>query len=479
MTDLDPPVLTTGESWDTYWRDAEYDAAYTSGGIDHPLIQSFWKEYFRAVQAAYDAPKIIDIASGNGAVIECAESSFGGQLPDLTCLDISTSAIEMLEQRFPNVQTVIADANQIPLDSAGFDIATSQFGIEYAGLEAIIEVARLLAPGGQLAFLMHNQGGSIYQECAASLDAIERMQKAEFISSAITMFEKGFAACRGADRAEYEAAARQLAPAVRTLESILTQYGTHIAGDLVMRLYDDVGTIHEQIQHYEPSEVLNWLDRLEDQLQAFAGRMASMRDAAIDSATFRQLCEQLRKQGFTTLRAEALVEPDRPLPLAWVLVAVQDPAEAMSDDLGGDASEEVAAWIRENLDESVDELMRLGVVTATLVEARPIWSLPFEFVIGQVRDADDKSTFKWVISGAVPVDHIDSTIATTPREAARYFALKWQLDAARYRDSSIQESVSPEQKQSWDQLGEKLATQAETLFELVDTESLWQQSGDS
>ena len=50
------------------------------------------------------------------------------------------------------------------------------------------------------------------QHCTASLDAIERMQQAKFIPYAIAMFDKGFAACRGADRAAYEAAAKQLAP---------------------------------------------------------------------------------------------------------------------------------------------------------------------------------------------------------------------------------------------------------------------------
>ena len=151
----------------------------------------------------------------------------------------------------------------------------------------------------------------------------------------------------------------------------------------------------------------------------------------------------------------------------------------MPDDLTGNTGDDVSAWIKEILNESVDELMRRGVVTATLVEARPVWSLPFEIVIGQIRDADDKSTFKWVISGAVPVDHVESAVAATPREAARHFALKWQLDAVRYRDPSVQESLGPELKQGWDQLGERLATQAEALFELVETESLWQESGDS
>lgn len=323
MTDRNPRASPVGESWDTYWRDAEHGAAYTAGGISHPAIQSYWNEVFRAARARYEAPRIIDIASGNGAVVECAKTAFGGRLPDFTCLDISASAIEMLEQRFPDVHTVVADARQIPLESAGYDIATSQFGIEYAGLAAMDEVARLVAPGGQLALLLHNRSGSIYRDCAANLDAIQRVLQANFIPYSIDMFEKGFAAVRGANRAAYEEAAKRLAPAVRTLESILTQHGTHIADETVMRLNEDIGRIHENIQRYDPSEVLDWLNRMDGELQAYAGRMASMCESAIDSETFGRLCDGLRGQAFTTIRAAALAEPAEQPPLAWALIATR------------------------------------------------------------------------------------------------------------------------------------------------------------
>jgi len=323
MTNSKSDSLPPDESWDTYWHGSLHGAAYTSGGISHPAILSFWDEFFKAAMKQYETPNIIDIGSGNGAVVECAKSAFGGQLPDFTCLDISTSAINILKDRFSGVHGVVADACSIPLDSAGFDIATSQFGIEYAGLEAIDEVARLVAPGGQLALLLHNKAGGIHKECAASLDAIERVQEAAFIPYSITMFEEGFAACRGTDRAKYEDAAKQLAPAIRTLESIITQYGEHVAGDTVIRLYEDVGRIHERIQYYEPTEVLGWLERMDGELQAFAGRMASMCNAAIDSATFGRLCERLRGQGYSTKQAEPLAVSDQELPLAWALIAVR------------------------------------------------------------------------------------------------------------------------------------------------------------
>lgn len=149
----------------------------------------------------------------------------------------------------------------------------------------------------------------------------------------------------------------------------------------------------------------------------------------------------------------------------------------MSEKLHGGESEELATWTREKLDEAVEEMMRLGVVTDTLVEARPVWRLPYKIMIAQVRDANEQTRFNWIIAGEVPIDYLDSTVASTPREAARHFALKWQLDAARYQDPSVQKTLSLDPGQSWDRLGGRLADKAEELFDLVSDESVWQGSG--
>jgi hypothetical protein len=79
MTNEKSEHLPVIESWDTYWQGAQASAAYTGGGSSHPLILSFWDDYFRDVQRRGGEPKIIDIASGNGAVVECASTAFGGQ----------------------------------------------------------------------------------------------------------------------------------------------------------------------------------------------------------------------------------------------------------------------------------------------------------------------------------------------------------------------------------------------------------------
>jgi ubiquinone/menaquinone biosynthesis C-methylase UbiE len=309
------------DSWDTYWHGTGDIGAYSSGGVNHPSILAFWDDFFAAVKQDYNNPGIIDIASGNGAVVERALATFGDEQADFTCVDVSDAAITNIRDRYPQVEGIVTDARDIPLDSSSFDIATSQFGVEYAGLEAITEAARLLANGGRLALLLHNQTSSIHRECLESLDAIVRLRESRFVPRAIEMFGAGFEAVRGADRTAYETAARNLAPAIGTLEEIMKQYGQHVAGDTIARLYNDVGHIHQRIQHYESKDVLDWLKRMDGELDAYAKRMSSMSQTAIDEGTFEQIKAGLRNQDCTIERAEPLVTPDQELPLAWVLIA--------------------------------------------------------------------------------------------------------------------------------------------------------------
>ena len=310
-------------SWDTYWHGTGDIGAYSIGGVNHPAILTFWDEFFQGVEQGYTKPKVIDIASGNGAVVERALATFGDEQPDFTCLDVSDAAITNIRERFPQVKGLVTDARSIPLDSGSFDVATSQFGVEYAGLEAINEVARLLAPGGRLALLIHSEAGSIHRECVESLDAVVQLKESRFIPYAIEMFRAGFEAVRGANRAPYEAAGKQLAPAIGALEAIMKQYGQHVAGDTIARLYSDVGQIHQEIQHYEPAEVLDWLSRMDGELDAYAGRMSSMSDSAVDSEAFEKICDELRNRDYTIERAEPLIASDQDLPLAWVLIATK------------------------------------------------------------------------------------------------------------------------------------------------------------
>lgn len=309
-------------SWDTYWQGSGDATALTDGGANHPAILGFWDDFFSASKLNLDTPKILDIASGNGAVIERALANYSKQ-PELTSLDISPAAISNIKNRFPSVTGIVADASNIPLEDSSFNIVTSQFGLEYAGKDAIYEAARLVTTGGQLALLLHTDKGSIHEECLQSLDAIERVQASQFIAAASTMFDAGFKAVRGADRSAYDKAANKLTPALLVLEGIMQEYGQHVAADTVSRLYNDVANIHQRIQHYEPDDILNWLKQMDSELEAYAGRMRSMNLSAIDEESFQQACTNLADKGFIIEQAEALNISEQDLPMAWQLIATK------------------------------------------------------------------------------------------------------------------------------------------------------------
>lgn len=311
----DPP-----DEWEQYWAGAAGVSTFIQQGESHGVLTGFWAQFFAEVGRRYEEPSIVDIASGGGAVLECARQAFGGQLPRFTCLDRSASAVQTLAQRFPGVQGLVADASAIPLPKESFDVATSQFGVEYAGSEAIGAMARLVRPEGTLGLVMHHAGSMIRAECHASGQALRQLRTTGFLPCAREMLQTGFAACRGADQAPFQQAAQALMATFPAVEGILDRYGKGVAGDTVLRLYNDVARIGDRISHYDPAEVLPWLDRMEQELEAFAGRVDAMYKAALDEEAFGALCDSLSDSGFSLDLASSLALPGSELPLAWALV---------------------------------------------------------------------------------------------------------------------------------------------------------------
>jgi len=309
------------QSWDAYWRGTAEAGAWSAGGVNHPAIEAFWNDRFSALQQESGHTAMLDVASGNGAVIECAARAFAEDALELTCVDISGPALANLQERFPQARGLVCDAASLPLEAAQFDLVTSQFGIEYAGPGAIDEAIRVLTPGGWLVLVLHHRAGLIHAECAASLEAIETVRQSRFVPLALELFRTGFAAVRGAERAPYDAAAARLAPALQSLEDCIHRHGEGVASGSLAQLYADVARIHSRMPHYEADEVLAWLQRMDTELGAYAGRMSSMMDAALDDSTFAEICSSVEQHRFSIDEAGPLLAPGEEMPLAWVLVA--------------------------------------------------------------------------------------------------------------------------------------------------------------
>ena len=113
-------------------------------------------------------------------------------------------------------------------------------------------------------------------------------------------------------------------------------------------------------------------------------------------------------------------------------------------------------WTEQALQATVQDLLDRGITNTPLVEAKPAWVLPFQILIGKIREQGDETGFWWFIGGDLPTDYAESSVAPSVREAARYFALRWQIRAANEPEA-----------------GSQLAERAEALYQLAEDEHLW------
>jgi SAM-dependent methyltransferase len=151
------------EAWSRYWaRGAPHSCIGTYGDRYGGAIAAFWQEVFAGLP---DGARVLDIATGNGALPRllldhCSE-------PGVTCdaVDIATvhlpwlAAVTPAERRRVRLHGGV-DAGALPFADATFDLAVSQYGLEYTDTgRSVPELLRVLSPGGGVAMVLHHAGG--------------------------------------------------------------------------------------------------------------------------------------------------------------------------------------------------------------------------------------------------------------------------------------------------------------------------------
>jgi hypothetical protein len=123
-------------------------------------------------------------------------------------------------------------------------------------------------------------------------------------------------------------------------------------------------------------------------------------------------------------------------------------------------SAELKAWRQSTLKKGVYDLVDQQLFDEVLVEAKPAWELPHALLIGNIRNKGSNSSMRWFICGDCETTHAAQEVASSPREAARHFALLWQ--------AKLGEAVDPSQE-----IPKKTLEQAEALYELSEVDDFW------
>ncbi len=318
-------------NWNNYWQGRTQGEALAGVGIEqNPLLAEFWRHTLKAFD---NTARIVDMACGAGSVLRHVDTL---GFSNLTGVDISVAAIETLATECPAVKGVVAPVTKTGLETAAYDLVVSQYGFEYAGnlkdkKDACVEMARLIRPGGQIVAICHYKGGGIEKEVDSHLQKLDLIEKIKFTQSAKKVFVKAEALEKNpseSTRLAYQKAVGHLGRPRERLVAFI-QNGLKKTGEglpdritgLAQHLLAGTGELFERRAHYSLSDILGWIEGMEQEIAAYRGRMASMKTAALDAADARMLLQVLEAAGgaIAPLKAFYLAGDDRPA--AWILRA--------------------------------------------------------------------------------------------------------------------------------------------------------------
>jgi SAM-dependent methyltransferase len=227
------------------------------------------------------------------------------------------------------VNCIVADALRPPFGARSFAVVTSQFGLEYAGPGALAEAARLVAPGGVLAAVLHLRDGGIFRECATNREAIDGFRNSALLPRFDDVYRAAWAVKQSAGAIDaLREADRKLAASVKDCEEVLRRFGREVAGGTLYRIYQDVGHMHARLGAYDPGEMATWIEKMGRELDSYAGRMASMLAAALDTSQIARATRELVGAGLGIRLGGVLKFGQPPAPCAWAIVAERDAAAA-------------------------------------------------------------------------------------------------------------------------------------------------------
>ena len=336
MADKRAETGDAAAAWSSYWQGTQEAAAYRKGGPQDEVLASFWSGLIGRICANGVRWRMLDFACGNGVVTQLALTAAHARdekvAPEFVGLDASLPAASAYRARFPSASAVVAHGRRTPFADAAFDLVASQFGLEYAGLAALGEAARLVKPGGLLAAVMHMRHGALYRECESNFAAIARVRDSAVLAAAKEVFRRGASARRGlGSRAEFGRADARLAVAVKELENVLGSFGEAVAGGTVLRLYQDLAHMYGRMDAYDAGEVAAWADRLAGEIDSYAQRMSAVLDVALDAAQLDAAAALAASCGLAVrLREELRMGPGIGEPAAWVLVCERPHETALS-----------------------------------------------------------------------------------------------------------------------------------------------------
>lgn len=131
-------------------------------------IHRLWKKRFVDSLPLRQNGVYLDVAGGTGDIAQSISKrlKFFGVHANLTVSDINPAMIEVGQKRYPELEWLLANAEELPLEDNSVDVYTIAFGLRNVTQKerALQEAFRVLKPGGKFSCLEFSQVHSPLQK---------------------------------------------------------------------------------------------------------------------------------------------------------------------------------------------------------------------------------------------------------------------------------------------------------------------------
>ncbi|MDZ7629610.1 MAG: methyltransferase domain-containing protein [Parvularculaceae bacterium] len=311
------------QAWQEYW--AGGDGGDAVGGPQRRKLAAHWAGLFTSKPDAPQHPLVVDIAAGRGAALKGVMEALAHRGRFLA-LDFSPAAVRSAGAELPGIIAAAADAARLPLADHSVDAAISQFGIEYAGLPAFSEAARIVRPGGQFCSISHYRGGAIDAECAENERLLLLVGQGGLLSAARATLDASFAARSQGSANPLDARLEAVfASAFVHAKKAVDDAPPSAARATLDRFLGDLMRLLARRIAYEAKDALGWIEGMKASLDAYLRRMQSMRASALGADEVADVERRFSAAGLGDFRAEPLRLEDNKAPAAWVIEARRPP----------------------------------------------------------------------------------------------------------------------------------------------------------
>ena len=303
--------------WSRFWE----QGFITTFGASKPdnydgVVRDFWFEKFIELP---DRARILDIATGNGAIASLAAEvnrDYGKEffIAATDLADISNTLVggDGLSQLRAGIQFHSRTSCEAqPFDDATFDFTCSQFGFEYGDTEAALaEMRRVLVPDGRFVAISHHADSALIRAACEELDIYAiALDELDLFGKVGNLFDA--LGNPGDSRDNLARALRKARPLSEAVNSAMNEFRERYPDhDCARDIVGAVGELARGARQASRSHRLAAVNVASEDFRFARSRLQDMTNAALDRQQVEALRISAELAGFSSVHCLDLYSED-------------------------------------------------------------------------------------------------------------------------------------------------------------------------